>query len=150
MMEIKYVLLLEECDAYRSCCNILEAPLYLWVSYLVNLSEVALYLFKSTSWFWIEYFSHTYYCSKREQNKRLVYTDSQYLFIHINWVVFNSPIFPPSSNKFYIQNFMFFLRTSSERSQQNLFPLLCFHLHWKILSVLSLSKNTFICYNLIL
>ena len=62
MMEIKYVLLLEECDAYRSYCNILEAPLYLWVSYLVNLSEVALYLFKSTSWFWIEYFSHTYYC----------------------------------------------------------------------------------------
>ena len=26
---------------------------------------------------------------------------------------------------------MFFLRTSSERSQQSFFPLLCFYLHWK-------------------
>ena len=52
--------------------------------------------------------------------------------------------------EFYTRNFMFFLRTSSERSQQSFFPLLCFHLHWKILSVPSLTKNTLICYNIIL
>ena len=26
---------------------------------------------------------------------------------------------------------MFFLRTSRKRPQQSVFPLLCFHLHWK-------------------
>ena len=78
-------------------------------------------------------------------------------------MVWNSPNFSPCNNKcystaslktmyelqrtekFYMQNFMFFL---SKRSQQNFFPILCFHLHWKILSVRSLSKNTFICYRL--
>ena len=76
----------------------------------------------------------------------------------------NSPICPPSNNKvdskiiykllrtikFYTQSFMFFLRASSKRLQQNFFPRLCFHLHWKNLSEPSLTKNTLICYNIIL
>ena len=80
----------------------------------------------------------------------------KYIYIYI---YIYTAIFPPSNNKcyptadsnarneqqrtakFYTQNFMFFLRTSSERFQI-LFALLCFHLlYWKILSVPSLSKN---------
>ena len=45
-------------------------------------------------------------------------------------------------SNFYTRSFMIFLRTSSERSQRSFFPLLCFHLHWKLLSVPSLTKNT--------
>ena len=47
--------------------------------------------------------------------------------------------------EFYTQNFMFLLRL-----QQIFFPILCFHLYWKILPVPSLTKNTLICYNIIL
>ena len=77
-------------------------------------------------------------------------------------------IFPPSNSKYYpttgsktmyelqrtikiyTRSFMFFLQTSSERSQQSFFPLLCFDLHWKNLFVPNLTKNTLICYNIIL
>ena len=38
--------------------------------------------------------------------------------------------------KFYRWNFMFFLRTSSKISQHSLFPILCFHLHWKTSSMI--------------
>ena len=74
-------------------------------------------------------------------------------------LVYNSPIFPSSNNKccptagtktmyklqktvkFYTQNFIFFLRTSSKRSQQSFFPLLPIHFHWKILSVPRLFES---------
>ena len=46
--------------------------------------------------------------------------------------------------KFYI------LWTSCERSQESLFPLLCFQLHWNILSLPSIILSTDLCYNLIL
>ena len=52
--------------------------------------------------------------------------------------------------EFYSRSVMFLLRTSSERAQQSFFPLLCFDLHWKNLSGPSITKNTLICYNIIL
>ena len=74
-------------------------------------------------------------------------TTRKYSPIYI--LVKNSPIFPPSNSKFcptagskttyelqrtvktYTRSFMFFLRTSRERSQQIFFPFLCFDLHWE-------------------
>ena len=100
--------------------------------------------------------------------KLYIYIYKYMLYIYI-YIYIYTAIFPPSNNKcypttgsnvrnelqrtakFYTQNFMFFLRTSSERFQI-LFALLFFHLLlWKILSVPSLSKNKFLyCYLLLL
>ena len=48
--------------------------------------------------------------------------------------------------KCYTRSFMF-QPTSSLRQQKNLHLVMSLYLHWKILSVPSPSKNTFLCYN---